>query len=355
MYLANIERGKQAPGFEQRLDEITSREIDARTIDTYADSALNDLVDLVEDVVASYPDISGTGLSAEQEALKGVGLDALVVEQTLDHISEVARSIDRLDDLIEKKTSFRSSIILPPDSIDQIEVTRGDGSFEKTKDTIPKLKTLLLLLEKGLDIDIESDDVTISRGVVAPDMMRRQSYDMIEIKQLDRLVFSCDESGNMTFVFDTGVCRESGILPDDLASLTKKDLKELILLDARIGQGLNYGQNYAVHLGGALTGDLGQGSGRRIDVLKPKAPDAPEGYLSSYGITRQVAVNHYTVQKAIDTLGDSLGETASYRFGTNTTTGYSPEQQRQILEWIFINCKKAKLGSAALAIIGRSA
>lgn len=47
-----IPRGNEASiEYRALLDEITSRELEARTLDTYADDALDDLVALVQRIV----------------------------------------------------------------------------------------------------------------------------------------------------------------------------------------------------------------------------------------------------------------------------------------------------------------
>src|SRR6478672_10978237 len=94
---------KPVPDFQTRLDEITSRSLTARNIDTYADDALNDLTELVDEVVSGQPyQPPYSPIGNEQYALSQVGLDAETVELTLDHISEIAESTKRLDSLIVK-------------------------------------------------------------------------------------------------------------------------------------------------------------------------------------------------------------------------------------------------------------
>jgi hypothetical protein len=60
IYLMNNRHGRldvfkhNGTDVEARLAEIIERKLDARNIDTYADQALDDLIELVEFVVAKY-------------------------------------------------------------------------------------------------------------------------------------------------------------------------------------------------------------------------------------------------------------------------------------------------------------
>ena len=222
-------------------------------------------------------------------------------------------------------------------------ITQGDGGFEKPKATIPKLKTLMLLLEKGLDINIEDEALTIDTGETSPDMMRKVSYDVVAIPQLERVVLSCDEVGNTSFVFDTEVCEEYGITPEYLAGLSKTEMKDLLEEDGRLGIQIDYSKGFANRLATALTekfsdkaDDSEDTFANKIEILKPKVERAPEGYLSESGIYRQHKVARHLVRQVVAELGESLGEVKHYLFGTRTAIGYSPEQQQKIIEKIDI-------------------
>lgn len=328
--------------FSKSLDEIMTRELDARSIDSYADEALEDLVLLVERALAAHPGTEDmpNKQAVERQALSAVGLNPDTIELTLDHIANVADSTKRLDSLVMKKTRLVEAIIVPPDPSRRTEITAGDGSFERPKEMIPKLKTLLLLLEKGLDIPIEDDEaVTITQGVLRPNMMRGASYNLVEIPSLQRTVLVCDEVGNTTYVFDMAACQAYGINAEYLAMQMKPELNDLIEQDPTLGKRIDYSSQYVDQLGEALQTKFGETQtepASRIDILKPKAPPAPENYRAASGIAREYRIATKTIQKAIAELGDSLGETDEYRFGPNTATGYSPEQIQQILDYLNI-------------------
>lgn len=350
------------PSFKEKLDAITSRQLDARTINTYASEALEDLVSLVQEIIAADDSADNNELSGreiERRALKAVHLDPNTIEATLDHVSDVADSTRLLDKIIMEKTKLSGRVIVPPDPSKKPDITPGDGSFKKPKELIPKSKTLLLLLEKGLDIDITSDDVTITRGVVRPNMMRETSYNLVEISSLKRAVLVCDEVGNTTYVFDMETCADYGIDGDYLAEQMKSELNELIEQDSKLGRRIDYSKQYVDHLSEALLGEMRDDSGdndkvaTQSDILKPKAPPAPQGYLSVRGIRREYGFAARTIRSAITELGNQLGEVRECRFGKQTAPGYSPEQIQQILEQIGEPAPPAPEGYLAVGGIHR--
>ena len=137
----------EQPDFQASIDAITSRRLTPENIDQYADGALNDLVGVVDEAVQAYkrqPTINAPNSKEEEHvAFAYYGMDANVVEATLDHIADVADQIHSLDKLIAETTLHSRSIIIPPDS-QRVEITPGDGSFQE-KQTIPRTKTLAFI------------------------------------------------------------------------------------------------------------------------------------------------------------------------------------------------------------------
>jgi len=60
----------------------------------------------------------------------------------------------------------------------------------------------------------------------------------------------------------------------------------------------------------------------------------PEGFLTISGIANLLGIEDPAVKKAIENLGVNLGDTKIYKFKTNLTTGYSPDQQIKIIEYL---------------------
>lgn len=62
------------------------------------------------------------------------------------------------------------------------------------------------------------------------------------------------------------------------------------------------------------------------------ANQPPTDYLSYANIAEAYGVDRATVERAIKSLGDTLGAVAKYRFANNALVGYSPDQQQLIYE-----------------------
>lgn len=270
--------------YEQLLDEILQRKLTARNITTYADDALEDLVALVEKIIANADQHDGselTGLAKERQAIAAVGLDADMVERALTHIAGIAVRWGELDDIIAQKTVPVKRQLVPADKHRVQRIAPGAGSF-KPKERIPKTKMLLLLLETEFDdIDVEGLP-DFPAGECDKNGLRRTSYRLVQIPELERTVLVCDEAGNTTFVFDQAKCDGLGIAPDDIYGYTKDELKELIS-ELQLGSQINYSEKYMDNLAAVLGGDvanLEDESQPSVHILTPKEviETIPEGY-----------------------------------------------------------------------------
>lgn len=301
-----------------RLDEILGRSLNAHNINTYADEALSDLVLLVDGIVTTQKyEFPLSDIENERRALKTAGLDPDTVELTLDHIANVAESTRRLDAFIMKKTKLVDRVLVPPDSDKTKEITPGDGSFEKPKERIPKLKTLLLLLETEFDIDIETLP-DFSEGSIDPSMMRSTSYKLVQIPDLERTVLICDEVGNTTFVFDQTKCDELAISPLDLYELTKDQQRELIR-QHELGVQINYSKQYVDQLAKAFrqpVSNFDDGEVTDIEILRPDKiiDNIPAGYCSIYELCERVGITKKSMDTRIQKIGlEKIGTILKYR------------------------------------------
>ena len=344
---------------QQAIDAITQRELDPRHIDDYAEDALRDLIEVVSTVTRDYSQTESSGIERERAALTDAGLDPMVIEQTLDHIANVADSIQSYDQLLVRKTHPTNRVILPPNSDRKKDIAPGDGSFEKPKELVPKLRTLLLVLDKVFNIDVRDDEaVRIESGIIRPDMMRGASYSVVSIPELVRTVFACDEIGNTTFVFDSTLCEEKG---NNLHDKTKDDLRDLIDEYPSLGIQIDYSKQYANHLVEALQEPFGSRSNNKnvaVDnnnykyILQPNIKLAPEGYLSLQGIANELGIASQTAKKAVDQLSEKLGVVGQYKFGTTPAYGYSPNQVEMIHAHIGESMAEQKAPEGHLSILG---
>jgi biotin operon repressor len=115
-----------------------------------------------------------------------------------------------------------------------------------------------------------------------------------------------------------------------------------------LGESLGEAREYRFK-GGTATGY----SPDQIKIIVGKIEEmrAPEGYLTATGIYKKYGVAGKVIQRVAEELGDKLGETLEYLFGSVTSIAYSPDQQRKIIEHVSNNNKKVVLGKEALALI----
>jgi hypothetical protein len=64
------------------------------------------------------------------------------------------------------------------------------------------------------------------------------------------------------------------------------------------------------------------------------APQAPEGFISAGRFCAELGIGNATLEIAISALKDNLGKIESHRFGPTFTSGYSPEQQKEITKYL---------------------
>ncbi len=316
--------------FQTQLASIVDRPLDPRSIDTYADDILNDLIAFSSEVRDRYAAIDGRAYSSlkDVEDAAFAHFDLEDMDELLDFVQRKADAIHSLDAVIGKATEV-NKVITPPET--ESSLSQGYEPFEP-KEIIPKLKTTLFVLLNNFEIDVaDPDQLRLTRGVLDQRMMRRQSYYMLEVLKIDRIALVCDEGDNVTFVFDTARLKELGISASDLADLPKPDLEDIIKNEPNSGKRFIYSKNYA---------------GRMLDALqdpttanRPEPPDngelrlvvaAPENYLSTKGLCAKLGVGSVAIKKVLEELGEALGETRPYKFGSKTTVGYSPQQQAMI-------------------------
>lgn len=325
---------------EARLAEIIERKLDARNIDTYADQALDDLIELVEFVVAKYDyQFVFSHLENERQALINAEMDPDTVESTLDHIAAVAETIRRLDAIIDEKTTYLDDVLVPPDKHLTIDFVPGEGSAARQKEKIPKLKTLLLLLETEFGINLEDpeDLPEIMAGPVLHNMVRTTSYRLVQVPRLSRGVLICDEMDNTTFVFDQQKCDELDITPEDLYRMTKDEQKELID-ELGVGVRIDYSDGYVDRLAKALGKPLesfdNPDKAGSVSILKPKKKVLsyiPEGYATALEMKDRLDITLAGVDSRVASIdSDCFGEVLFYRpskFVGASCRIFSPEQQ----------------------------
>lgn len=147
-----------------------------------------------------------------QRATLYAHLEALLAEQGGDGCAEgrtematallaVRQDIKRLFALMlpEPKVEKVDGVIVPPDEVERKiakSVSKGKV-FISPRQLIPRYQYLKEVLAQ---LGVNLKDVKVREGIVDKNMVRKQSYRMVRIPQLQRTVLVCDEEGNATFV-----------------------------------------------------------------------------------------------------------------------------------------------------------
>ncbi len=304
---------EQKTEFGHRLDQILNAPLTPGTIDSYADTALNELVELAGEVAYSFnANSSEQHISREQEsaAFKHYGLGD--VEATLDHIADVADRLDNLDEVIQNITKV-GTVIVPPDTMDaQIE---GVWSGEyKEKAMLPRLKTTLFVLESVFDIDVrDSSQLRIRVGDVNEQMFRKASYVSLETPSLNRTVLVCDEEGNASFVVDTDHLAKTDLSADELMNMTKDELKDLFARHPGVGRRLIYSDMFADDMIELLRNPISQAAiAKESDPTSYLRPKPTEGSLTLKGIAKALGKSQSLITDVYESQKDRIGEGSIY-------------------------------------------
>jgi hypothetical protein len=322
--------------YQDQLSAVLNMSLTPDNIDNYADDALDQLVGIVDKVVSDYqtshpdePSVSEDLKIVEDKAFSHYGLTGL--DNILDNVVRLSDNLSHIDALIANAIASPTVILGTDPSKGRMPIEAGDGSFVEKK-LIPRLKTILFVLQEDFNFDIDdTEKVKLTPGVMQTGMMRKETYYSVEIRDLNKTVIVCDEEGNITFVLNDAYLRENGISSEDINGLYKTDLTDLIESDSNVGTRLPYSKFFVDRLNAALSNYNGltdKGSDYDEDSTAMERtylyPKAPEGYLTRQALADQLGVSSQTVIRAITTLVDALGAVDKYRFGSNTTYGYSP-------------------------------
>jgi hypothetical protein len=246
--------------YKLRFDLITHKTLTVENIDTFADEALEELVTLTNDVLESYrsnpnfepnkPEPLFSDREQEDDAFNKLGLTD--IQNTLQGVMDVKEKIDNIKSRLTRNKNTTNQTIVPPSDGSFIKSGSGEGIQEKS--LVPRLLTLLYLLEK--DFEILEEGVTLTEGQVTPDMMRRTPYVRVEIPDMDRVVYICDEEGNASYVFDTDKLKEFGIPVQDIDISDKEKINEMIAQHPGVGARIIQSKSWRVNMANLLSEDL---------------------------------------------------------------------------------------------------
>lgn len=321
--------------FKTQLQAITHRPLSAETIDSYADEALSQLVELVQTVKDKYASQSGVLFENEAQlesaAFKHFGLND--IETVLDHISATSKEIYKLTTIIHDADKIQQ-VIIPPDQIEPLPASTG--AERQPAKVIPRLKTLLFVLATDFGVDIsDKDQLAITKGALGPNMARKHSYYLVEAPRLSRTALVCDEEGNASYIFDNNVVKELGLNNGGLIRLSKEQLNSLLASNPKLGKRIKYSHKFITN----IIATLKDPASEDLDSVPESAtqyliPKAPEGVLSLNGMMKTLDAKRTPMVNAIEELGKNLGEVEVFSFSGRRVPGYNPRQQKLIREYL---------------------
>ncbi len=222
---------------------MLSSSITPSTIHTFYDTALQELVATLGRITESYkelhPDTELRGRALEDAATDFFRLKN--INAILDAITEKQADLADLASRIIAHTKFDPAIFVPPTPEEIYSVHPGSGKGMELKKIIPRLETLIYILEHDLDTPLEEVGEIVS-GATMDSMMREHPYVRVLLPTHERIVYLCNEEGNATFVFSSDIVSDS--LPLTTLDVTdKKTYKELIRQNPTQGTVIRYHAN----------------------------------------------------------------------------------------------------------------
>lgn len=313
--------------FNARLQDILGREITPENIELTAEEVWAELIDLVIDVVNAYEQEGRTGVTKET-AFKHFGLEDFGT--VLGQAMAFTESIRGLGAVIEaarnENLPLRASEPQPRGK--RAQPSPADA---KEKDVLPRLKMLMLLLVTKFGIDIATDDPEQFELTILPERSEGSGeYYAVHAPTINRITFVNDNERNATYVFDTQVMADNGVELEELKMLDKAGWQEIIKQYPSIGKRIFYNERVFME---RIQTMFAEDIPTEPDDKVP-APRAPEGVRSFTGLHELTGHAEQTLRQRAYEIPHVLGEIGVYMFGSRTTDGLNPVQQRILEEYI---------------------
>lgn len=262
-------QGRDAPrDFQGRLKQILSRELTPENLENYFEQAINDLGLLANDAQKEYrrlhpetPPPKTITLNKESKVLTGSLEDVAFREFKLQEIPDTLDIIGRKQGSLNtalkkvnewlKKARERIPAVVVPAAEKAPPVGSGTGKFERP-DTFKRYAALLFILA---DSGYKEGDWKSADGVLTSGMMRKTTYIVTQIAKLNRVVLTCDEGGNSTYVFDQEKLSEK-VPSINIYSLKKPELDGIVAEYPGIGLHLNYSSRWISRMRTLLFEDI---------------------------------------------------------------------------------------------------
>jgi hypothetical protein len=330
--------------FAARFNTFLSPSVRLEEIDNYAPRAMEALSQLTAEVVAEYEGMHHTPsddpVEREAVAFRHFGLGS--TDEALRHIYAKTLRVNKLDQVIATALSVGKVLVPPSDgTFQEGEVSENPQKIRR----VPKLKATLFTLSDRFHVDLANpDEFDLVDGPVDGRMVRQTSYVQLAIPSLNRIILSCDELNNKTFVFDKRavekILAKQGLKPGELQHLHKTELEALLTENAFVGQTIRFSDRYVDNLNMALVAiELKDGTEPGQVRFSYPLPDMPEHYLTENEMAIAYGIKNHTVSRARKQLGLALGPIVVYKTSSTAAKGYSPDQQKDI----YAELKRLKL------------
>lgn len=328
-----LPHNQQSEQFQARLNSLLNQEITPENIDYVADQSLDTLIAITQDCTESYDEqfTEPTLSSAEHERAAFDYFGLKDISELLDSLQDKVDGVKQIDEYVSSLPA-EDFIITPPDPLKGPTMEGSNGSYEPAQ-SIPRLKTLLFILNQHLGIDLK--DITLTKGTNSPDMMRKESYVSVEVPQLNRTILVCDEEKNATFIFDNQALKAIDMDSEKLLMLSKLELGVLLERYPHLGSRLVYRANWTGNVAQLLVNDVEYISDKAVPVkLLGEVVPAPDGIVSASRLVADLGISNRVIQKVVAMLQEEspevFGVTDIYKFGSRHVVGYNSTQQALI-------------------------
>ncbi len=247
------------------LRNVLSSSISPVNIYSFYNEAVDKLVNIVALAVNAYkkenPNTNLSGKELEDASL--IYLGSSDVGSILDAISERRMSMRTIEQNIADRTDLSLEVFVPPKQNEE-HIIAGSGKGLEEKKLIPRLLTLIYILENDLNIYLENSEseeaaennIDIAKGEVTDNMMRKYPYYRILIPELNRVVYICEEEGNATFVFNHHEIENIGMKIEDMDTMDKREYGVLIESNTGLGVRIIQTNSWREEILAALTADI---------------------------------------------------------------------------------------------------
>lgn len=328
--------------YARQLEAILSTPLMPENFNTYAENALTSVVSMVEDMTRTYP---GESLPLPRGAAEEYTTEyyAMDIDDVLDSLQAKVDVADRIKEFVNDIPEENAISVPPQPRLQSIQT--GYGEYGK-KETVPKLETILFFLEESYDLDINNpEEIRITKGGVKKDMMRKEPYYLVELPTLNRSILVCNETENITYVLDSTELGNQSMRPNELLSLDKSEIDQIITSNPNTGVRIRHTSKYIpkIELAIASIRNFASKTETGIDsdaaivdesLLTKKLEKAPVGYMNIKEITTKLNIKKHIAFRTISRLGDELKPVSVKRSkgGGTPPRYYSEEDVEKIAE-----------------------